>query len=88
MHDPAEIGRQLLRLRPRQQRAKAQRMQKPLLSQPVPLLHNLAVHHGDLPGRPAERQQPDPQPHAQRDAKARQGKIWLAHQARRTLIPY
>ena len=57
MHEPADIGRQLLRLRPRQQRAIGQRMQEPLLADPSLFLHDDPVHHRNLPRRTAKRQQ-------------------------------
>ena len=62
MQQPADIGRQLLRLRARQQHAVVQRMQKPALGDPVLFLDQDAVHHRDLPGRAAETQYGDPQP--------------------------
>ena len=62
VQQPADIGRELLRFRPRQQHAVVQRMQKPALRDPVLFLDQDAVHHRDLPGRAAETQHGDPQP--------------------------
>ena len=72
MQQPADIGRELLRLRTRQQHAVVQRVQEPALGNPVLFLDQDAVHHRDLPGRPAEAQQrhlqPDPKGLAEADA--------------------
>ena len=54
VQQPADIGRQLLRLRARQQHAVVQRMQKPALGDPVLFLDQDAVHDCDLPGGAAE----------------------------------
>ena len=62
VQQPADIGRKLLRLRPRQQHAVVQRMQEPALGDPVLFLDQDAVHHRDLPGRAAEAEHGDPQP--------------------------
>ena len=60
VQQPADIGRELLRLRPRQQHAVVQRMQEPALGDPVFFLDQDAVHHRDLPGRAAETQHARP----------------------------
>ena len=62
MHEPADIGGELLRLGPRQQHAIVEGVQKPLLRDPALLLDQDAVHHGDLPGGTAEAQRRDPHP--------------------------
>ena len=62
VHQPADIDRELLRLRPRQQHAVVERVQEPALVDPALLLDQGAVHQGDLSGRPAEAQQADPHP--------------------------
>ena len=54
MQQPADIGRELLRLRPRQQHAEVERVQETLLLDPFLLVDHDAMHHGDLAGRPAE----------------------------------
>ena len=54
MHQPAEISGKLLRLRPRQQRAEIERVQKAPLAHPFQLVDDDPVHEGDLPSRPAE----------------------------------
>jgi hypothetical protein len=40
-------------------------VQKALLADPAALLHQFAVHDGDLPGRPAEADEAELQPEAQ-----------------------
>ena len=62
MHQPADIGRELLRLGARQQHAIVERMQETRLPNPSLLLDEDAVHHGDLSGRAAEAQRGDAQP--------------------------
>ena len=62
VHEPADIGGELLRLRPRQQGAEPEPVQEAPLRDPAPLVHQDAVHHGDLPGRPAEGERRHPQP--------------------------
>ena len=70
VQQPADIGRELLRLRARQQHAVVQRMQEPALGNPVLLLDENAMHHRDLPGRAAKAQDGDPQPDPEGFAKA------------------
>ena len=70
MHQPADIGGELLRLRARQQHAVVQRVQETRLRYPALLLDDDAVHHRDLAGRSAERQQRDAQPDPERLAHA------------------
>jgi hypothetical protein len=64
MHQPADIGRKLLRLRTRKQHAVIQRVLEPVLGDPILLLHQDPVHHRDLTGGTAETQhrhaKPDP----------------------------
>lgn len=38
-------------------------MQEPAFAEPAALLDEHAVHHRDLPGRPAEAVEPDKRPH-------------------------
>ena len=66
VQQPAGIGGELLRLRPRQQHAEIERMQETRLVEPALLLHHDAVHEGDLRRRPAETGEPDPRPGRQR----------------------
>src|SRR5262245_47247029 len=56
MHQPADIGRELLRLRARQQHAIIERMQEPLFRYPALLLDQNAMHDRDLAGGTAEAQ--------------------------------
>jgi hypothetical protein len=66
VHQPADIGRELLRLRAGQQHAVVERMQEPLFRDPVLFLDDDPMHDRDLAGRPAEAQAGDPQPDAER----------------------
>jgi hypothetical protein len=70
VHQPADIGRELLRLGARQQHAVVERMQKPALGNPALLLDQDAVHDRDLSGRAAKTQQRHPQPDPERLAEA------------------
>ena len=54
MHEPADIGGELLRLGAGQQHAVVQRVQEPVLADPALLLDEDAVHDRDLAGRSAE----------------------------------
>src|SRR5262245_29041282 len=56
MHQPADIGRELLRLGARQQHAIVERMQEPLFRDPTLLLDQNAMHDRDLSGGTAEAQ--------------------------------
>jgi hypothetical protein len=69
MHQPANVSRQLLRLRPRQQHAIVQGMQKTPLGNPAPPLDQLLVHDRNLPGRPAETDKAQLQPEPERLAQ-------------------
>ncbi len=73
MQQPADIGRELLRLRPWRQHAEAERMQEARLVDPLLLVDQNAVHRGDLSGRAAERQAADLEPDFQRLVKGRRG---------------
>ena len=71
MLEPADVGRQLLRLGARQEHAEIERVEELRLVDPLALLDQLAMHDRDLARRPAEAQQrdlgPDPQRRAERD---------------------
>ena len=75
VHQPADIGRELLRLGPGQQHAIVERVQETALRNPALLLDQDAVHHRDLAGGTAEAQhrdaKPDPERLAQRHAVSR-----------------
>ena len=62
MHQPADVGRELLRLRTRQQHAVVQRMKESVLRDPVLLLDQNPVHHRDLASRSAEAEHCDTEP--------------------------
>ncbi len=63
VQEPADIDRELLRLGAGQEHAIVERVQEPVLAEPALLLDEDAMHHGDLPGRPAEGERGDPRPH-------------------------
>ena len=69
VQQPADVYRELLRLRSRQQHAVVERVQEPAVADPALLLDQDAVHHGDLAGRPAEAERGDLRPHAHRFAE-------------------
>ncbi len=56
VHHPADVGRQLLGFRTGEKHAVVQRVQEPLLADPLLLVDKNAVHDGDLPRGPAEAQ--------------------------------
>ena len=70
VHQPADIGRKLLRLGARQQHAVVQCMQETALGDPVLLLDQDAMHHRDLARGPAKAQAGDPEPDAKRFVEA------------------
>ncbi len=59
LNRPTGIGRKLHGFRARQQHAEIERMDQPFLIHPFLFIHENALQHGDLRGRPAERQKPD-----------------------------
>jgi hypothetical protein len=70
VQQPADIGRKLLRFRPRQKHAEIERVEEALLPDPFLLVDQDAVHDRNLPRRAAEAQRRDPRPDANRLAKA------------------
>ena len=62
VQEPADVDRELLRLRPGEEHAEVQRVEEPLLTDPSPPLHELGVHEGDLARRPAEIDETEAQP--------------------------
>ena len=70
MHQPAQIGGELLRLGAGQQHAVIERMQKPAFADPAAARDQLGMHDRDLPGRAAEADEAQLQPEAQRLGKA------------------
>ncbi len=69
MHQPADIGRELLRLGARQQHAIVERMQEPLFRDPALLLDQNAMHDRDLSGGAPEAQGRDTKPGPERLAQ-------------------
>ena len=67
MHQPADIGCELLCFRPRQKHAVVESVQKTIFRDPLFLLDEDPVHHRDLARGAAEAQQrnaePDPKRH-------------------------
>ncbi|MNS81081.1 hypothetical protein D3C72_1147820 [compost metagenome] len=54
VHEPTDVGGQLLCLGAWQQHAVVQRVQEPLLADPAPALDQFLVHDRDLPGGPTK----------------------------------
>src|SRR5262249_20342780 len=81
MHQPADIGRKLLRLGAGQQHAIVERMQKARFGNPLFLVDDDTMHHCDLTGGPSEAEQrnakPDMERLTERDAVLRLGSISL-----------
>ena len=71
VQQPADIGRELLRLRPRQQHAEVERVQEARLVDPLLLVDHDAMHHGDLAGRAAEIDAADLEPDLEELAEGR-----------------
>ena len=69
MHQPADVGGELLRFRAGQEHAIVQCMKKALFGDPAAFLHQLLVHDGDLTRWPAEANAAEFQPIAQRRAE-------------------
>jgi len=65
VHEPADVGGQLLGFRARQHHAVVQGMQEALLTDPAPALHQLGMHEGDLPRRAAKADQAQFEPKTQ-----------------------
>jgi hypothetical protein len=65
MHEPTDVRRELHGLGPGQQHAIVERVQEPAFRDPASLLHELAVHDGDLSRRPAEADAAEMQPIAE-----------------------
>jgi len=66
VHQPADVGGELLGLGAWQEHAIVERMQEPVLADPALLLDDDAVHHSDLTGRAAKAQKRDTQPDPER----------------------
>jgi hypothetical protein len=66
MHQPADVGRKLLRLGAREEHAIVERVQESFFGNPGFLFHQDAMHHRDLAGRTAEAEQRHAQPDARR----------------------
>src|SRR5438132_7227682 len=69
MELPADIDGELLRLRTGQEHAEVERPKEQAVRYPAFVLHQRAVHDGDLPGRPAEVDEAELQPEPQRLAE-------------------
>ena len=79
VHQPAEVGGELLRLGAGQQHAVVQRVQEALLADPAPAFDELGVHDRDLPRRAAEADEAELEPEAQRLGKAHRPGRRFAH---------
>ena len=62
VHQPADVGRELLGLGSRQDHGVVQGMEEAVLADPTPPLHQIRVHHGDLPRRAAEAHEAELEP--------------------------
>src|SRR3989344_9202535 len=62
VHEPADVGGQLLRLRTWQHHAVIQGMQETALRNPALSLDQVLVHERDLPGRPPEAEKAQAKP--------------------------
>jgi hypothetical protein len=69
VQQPADVGRELLRLGARQQHAVRRRVPEALLADPTLPLDEHALHHRDLARGPAEALEPDAEPGAERLAE-------------------
>ncbi|KAG0755171.1 hypothetical protein G6F24_012011 [Rhizopus arrhizus] len=65
VQQPADVGGQLLGLRPGQQHAVVQCVEETPLGNPAPPLHQFLMHDRDLPGRPAEADEAELEPEQQ-----------------------
>ncbi len=66
VEQPADVNRELLRLGPRQEHAKIQRVQKARLANPAAFLDQFGLHDRDLSRRPAEADESELEPKAER----------------------
>ena len=66
VHQPADVGGELLRLGAGQEHAEVEGVQEAAVAEPAPLLDQGAVHDGDLPGGAAEGEERDARPDARR----------------------
>ena len=96
VHEPADVGGELLGLGAGQHHAVVQRVQEPLLADPASALDQLGVHDRDLPGRSAEADEAELQPEQERlragkGSRARQCCVriqrWCRGCVQRTLPP-
>jgi hypothetical protein len=74
VHEPANVGGQLLRLGPGQHHAVVQRVQEAPLADPAPALDELAVHDRDLPRRATEADEAELEPETKRAPEAHGGR--------------
>jgi hypothetical protein len=65
VHQPADVGGELLGLGAGQQHAEIQRVKKALLADPAPPLDQLGMHDRDLPGGSAEADEAELEPEAE-----------------------
>ena len=86
VQQPADIGGELLRLRAGQQHAVVERVQEAALGDPALLLDQDAVHDRDLAGRPAEAQERDAQPDAERLGEGRDARTDAGGLVRKRLL--
>ena len=73
VHEPADVGRELLRLWAGQHHAVVERVQKTAFGDPAPFFHELLMHDRDLSGRTAEADESELEPEQKRVAEAHSG---------------
>ncbi len=74
VHEPADVGSQLLGLRPWQHHAVVQRMEETVLRDPAAPLDQFLMHEGDLSRRTTEADETEPQPVAECVGAGRRGR--------------
>jgi len=62
VQEPADVNCELRRFRAGQEHAEVERVKKTGLPDPALFFHQLRLHDGDLPGRPAETDEPELEP--------------------------
>jgi len=83
VHQPADVGRKLLRLRSGQNHGVVKRVEETVLADPAPPLDQLRVHHGDLPSRATEAYKAELQPVKKRREQGHRGGRGLGHRLMR-----
>jgi hypothetical protein len=85
VHQPADVGGELLGLGAGQQHAVVEGVQKALFGDPAFLLHQLAVHDGNLPRGPAKADEAQLEPELQGFAEGNGGR-WRPHHSAPVMV--